>query len=137
MNEVIQIVAHGALVGVGATVLMDLWGAFQKRVLGAAPLNYCLLGRWIGHFQDGQFVHEHITRSQPVRGECAIGWSAHYAIGITFAVLLLAIWGLEWAYEPTLPPALLVGIVTVAAPFFLMQPGMGAGIAASKTPHPN
>jgi hypothetical protein len=30
-----------------------------------------------------------------------------------------------------------VGIGTVAAPFFLMQPGMGAGIAASRTPRPN
>jgi len=34
-------------------------------------------------------------------------------------------------------PALAVGIGTVAAPFFLMQPGMGAGIAASRTPRPN
>ena len=32
--------------------------------------------------------------------------------------------------------ALLVGVVTVAAPFLLMQPGMGAGIAASRTPRP-
>ena len=39
--------------------------------------------------------------------------------------------------RPTLGPALAVGIGTVAAPFFLMQPGMGAGIAASRTPRPN
>jgi hypothetical protein len=32
---------------------------------------------------------------------------------------------------------LLVGIGTVAAPFLLMQPGMGAGMAASRTPAPN
>ncbi len=38
---------------------------------------------------------------------------------------------------PTLGPALLVGVGTVAAPFLLMQPGMGAGIAASRTPRPN
>ncbi|MNW02868.1 hypothetical protein D3C71_1987200 [compost metagenome] len=28
-------------------------------------------------------------------------------------------------------------MVSVAAPFFILQPGMGAGIAASKTPRPN
>ncbi|MNT97543.1 hypothetical protein D3C72_2398910 [compost metagenome] len=39
--------------------------------------------------------------------------------------------------RPTLAPALIVGLATVAAPFFLMQPGMGAGIAASKTPNPH
>ena len=38
--------------------------------------------------------------------------------------------------RPTLLPALAVGLVTVAAPFFLMQPGMGAGIAASRTARP-
>jgi hypothetical protein len=31
---------------------------------------------------------------------------------------------------------LIVGLGSVAAPFLLMQPGMGAGIAASRTPRP-
>lgn len=51
-------------------------------------------------------------------------------------MLLLALWGVEWASRPTLLPPVIVGLVTVVAPFFLMQPGMGAGIAASKTPNP-
>ena len=45
-------------------------------------------------------------------------------------------WGLEWVQRPTLGPALAVGMGTVVMPFFVMQPGMGAGIAASRTPHP-
>ena len=40
-------------------------------------------------------------------------------------------------FEPTLEPALVLGMATVVAPFFILQPGMGAGIAASKTPNPN
>ena len=71
-----------------------------------------------------------------MRGERLIGWTAHYLIGIAFAGVLLAIWGLEWARHPTVGPALIVGIASVAAPFLLMQPGMGAGIAASRTPRP-
>jgi hypothetical protein len=31
---------------------------------------------------------------------------------------------------------MIVGIGSVVAPFLLMQPGMGAGIAASRTPKP-
>jgi hypothetical protein len=31
---------------------------------------------------------------------------------------------------------LIVGLATVVAPFFVMQPAMGLGIAASKTPNP-
>ena len=72
-----------------------------------------------------------------MRGERAIGSAAHYLIGIAFAGVLLAICGLAWARQPTLAPALALGMATVAAPFLLMQPGMGAGIAASRTPRPN
>ena len=65
-----------------------------------------------------------------------MGWFAHYSIGVTFAVLLLAVYGLEWARKPTLLPALSIGIVTVVAPLFILQPALGAGIASSKTPRP-
>jgi hypothetical protein len=34
-------------------------------------------------------------------------------------------------------PALTVGLLTVAAPFLVMQPAMGAGLAARRTPNPN
>lgn len=124
------------LIGAGATVVLDLWGTFQKRVLGIPPLDYRMVGRWIGHFRRGRFVHDDITVAAPVPGERVIGWTAHYLIGIAFAALLLAIRGLEWAHRPTFLPALGVGIATVAAPFFILQPGLGAGVAASKTPEP-
>jgi len=71
-----------------------------------------------------------------VRGEPLIGWTAHYLIGVSFAAILPGIWGTEWIHRPTIGPALVVGIGTVAAPFLVMQPGMGAGIAASRTPRP-
>ena len=53
-----------------------------------------------------------------------------------FASVLLAIFGLDWARHPAIGPALLVGIGSVAAPFLIMQPGMGFGIAASRMPNP-
>ena len=31
---------------------------------------------------------------------------------------------------------MLIGLGTIVAPWFILQPGMGAGIAASKTPDP-
>ncbi|MGB3089355.1 MAG: DUF2938 family protein, partial [Chitinophagaceae bacterium] len=44
---------------------------------------------------------------------------------------------IEWTKHPVILPAIFIGIVTVVAPFFILQPGMGLGIAASKTPNPN
>jgi hypothetical protein len=78
-----------------------------------------------------------MTRAAPVRGELAMGWIAHYAIGIVYAAALIAIAGVAWTRQPTLVPALLFGLATVAFPFLLMQPCMGAGFAASNMPAPN
>lgn len=36
-------------VGIGATLAMDLWNLFLKRVFSIPSLNYCLLGRWLRH----------------------------------------------------------------------------------------
>jgi hypothetical protein len=84
----------------------------------------------------GRFRHEAIARAAPVNGEQVLGWTVHSLIGITYAALLLAVAGSKWLEQPTLAPALLVGIGTVAAPFLLLQPAMGAGLAASRTPRP-
>jgi hypothetical protein len=124
-------------IGAGATVLLDLWAQFATRAFGMPAANWALVGRWIGHFPRGRFVHDNIAKASPVAGERALGWVAHYAIGVLYAALLVAISGLDWARHPTPLPALAVGLVTVAAPLFVMQPGMGLGIAASKTPNPN
>lgn len=132
-----DLVLRAIAIGIGATVVMDLWAVALKRLLAIPSLDYGMVGRWIGHFPHGRFMHQRIAAAAPVGDERLIGWTAHYAIGIVFAGLLLLIWGHDWATRPTLVPALIVGLVTVIAPFFLMQPGMGAGIAASKTPSPN
>ena len=123
--------------GVGATALIDLWALARRRLLGIAPPNWGLVGRWIGHMPRGRFVHDSIAAAPPVRGEPIIGWVAHYLIGIAYAAILLVAAGAAWLEQPTPGPALLVGIGTVAAPFFLMQPGMGLGIAASRAPRPS
>jgi hypothetical protein len=81
-------------------------------------------------------VHQRIASADPVRGERPLGWAAHYSIGIAFALVLLGIWGLEWARAPTIGPAMIIGLGTVVAPWFVMQPAFGIGIAASRTPSP-
>lgn len=136
MEHALNLAAHAVVIGAGATMVMDLWAALLRRALGVASLDLALLGRWIGHFPRGRFRHERIALAAPIRGERLIGWSAHYTIGVMFAAVLLAVWGAEWLDRPTLMPALVVSWATLVAPFFVMQPAMGAGIASSKTPRP-
>jgi hypothetical protein len=124
------------LIGSGATAVMDIWAFVRKRLLAIPSLDYGLVGRWLAYLARGRFRHDPIAASPPVQGERLIGWTGHYLIGIAFAAVLLAVWGLDWARQPTIGPALIVGIGSVTAPFLLMQPGMGAGVAASRTPRP-
>lgn len=136
MDTTTEFVVRSALVGAGATAVMDFWGVARRRLWGIPAPDYGLVGRWIAHLPRGKWRHERIAAVPAVHGERLIGWVSHYGIGIAFAALLLALWGLDWARRPTLGPALIVGLATVAAPFLVMQPGMGAGIAASRTPRP-
>lgn len=123
------------LIGIGATAFMDVTSMIRAR-LGAPFPDYGLVGRWIAHALRGRVAHDAIARAAPVKGEALIGWSAHYVIGIGYAALLLLAFP-GWAAQPTLAPAMLVGVVTVLAPFLIMQPGMGAGFFASRMPDPN
>jgi hypothetical protein len=135
MNHAFEIAFRSILIGAGATLTMDLWAALLRR-FGIPSLRFEHLGRWVGHLRKRRWIHEDIARTPPIRGERLIGWCAHYAIGISFAALLLRTFGLEWARSPTLGPALFIGIVTVLAPWLVLQPALGAGIASSKTPRP-
>lgn len=132
-----DIVMHTLFIGLGATLAVDVWALARRRLFGLPLPNYGLLGRWLAHMPRGRFLHEAIAAAAPVRGERLLGWSAHYAIGIAFAAILPLGWGIHWLQTPRLAPAMLVGISTVTAPFLLMQPGMGLGIAASRTARPN
>lgn len=122
-------------IGIGATLVMDAWLLLLRR-LGVPTLDFALMGRWAGHWPRGQWRHTAIARAQPVRAERALGWLLHYAVGLLFAALLATLVGRAWLLAPTLAPALATGIGTVAAPWLVMQPAMGAGIAAARTPSP-
>jgi len=127
----------GAIVtGLGATLVMDLWNLFLKRMFGISSLSYCLLGRWVRHMQSGKLRHASIAAAPARPFECTVGWVAHYSIGVALALGLVVMTSGDWLERPTLQPALLYGIGTVVFPFFLMQPSFGLGIAASRAPNP-
>ncbi len=137
MAELSDLVARGVLMGVAGSACMDLWSFVLRRRFGIPTLDYALLGRWIGHMPSGALRHDRIAAAPQVRGEALLGWTAHYAIGATFAVVLLAIVGPDWARHPTIWPPVAMGLATIVAPWFVMQPAMGAGIAGSRTPSPS
>lgn len=136
MNEALDFAARIVATGVGATMILDGWSLFLRKVFGVPFPSYLMIGRWVGHFGKLRFRHKSMAEAAPIAGEGLIGWTTHYVIGVGYAVLLVAGAGQAWLAAPTMLPALAVGLATVAAPFFVMQPAMGAGIAASKALRP-
>lgn len=137
MHRASDLLACAVLIGCGATAAIDIWGIVRAYLFGFPSLDYGLVGRWLAHLARGRFCHRQIAAAASVRGERLIGWAAHYLIGILFAAILLAVWGLDWLRSPAIGPALIVGIGSAAAPFVIMQPAMGLGFAARRTPCPN
>ena len=132
----LQFAVGVAVVGVGATLVMDLWNLFLKVAFGIPSLDLCLLGRWVGHMPAGTFRHERIAAAAPKAGECLVGRVVHYGIGVGLAAGLALLSAGASLQRPALPPALLFGLVTVVFPFFVIQPALGLGVASSRTPDP-
>jgi hypothetical protein len=129
-----SVLAGAIAIGIGATLLMDLWNLFLKRTFGVPSLNYCLLGRWLRHMPGGTLRHAAITAAAQKPHECTVGWVAHYTIGVVFALGFIGLTSGDWLTRPTV--RLLYGLATVLFPFLIMQPSLGLGVAASRTPNP-
>lgn len=136
MNTLALLLLSAILMGLGATLTFDLWALFLKYAFKMTPSNICLVGRWLRYMPEGTFTHANIGAAPRKSAECTVGWIAHYMIGITFALVFVALVGPTWLQQPTLLPALVFGVVTVVAPFAIMQPSFGLGFAASKLPNP-
>ena len=136
MNPLALALLSAIPIGLGATLMFDLWGLFLKQAFQIPPSNICLVGRWIRYMPEGIFKHSNIASSPKKSAECVVGWIAHYTIGITFAVIFVVLAGNSWLEHPTPIPAIAFGLITVLAPFFIMQPLFGLGLAVSKTPNP-
>ena len=124
------------VMGITATVAIDLWATFANRMLGWPRTNWGLVGRWIGHMRDGQFTHVSIGASPTIVHESIIGWLFHYGVGCIYAALYLTYVNIVHMGQPTMASAVLFGLVTILSPWLLMQPALGLGICASKAPRP-
>ena len=129
------LVMNMVVAGVFATVVLDIWQRVLHVATGIPPTNWGMVGRWVGHLP-GRVFHDAIGEAAPVGAEAQIGWGFHYAVGVVYGVALAAIMGPAWLAAPTFFPAWVFSILMVGFGWFLLQPGLGLGWAASKTPEP-
>lgn len=121
--------------GLAGTLAMDVWAAILG-LFGQAKPNWAMPGRWLGHVFQGQVFHDDIGEVAAVPSENALGWGLHYGVGVLYGVIFVLLAGSAWVESPTFLPLWIFSILTIAAGWFLLQPGMGLGWAGSKTPNP-
>jgi len=131
-----QLVIQGVLIGVIATVGMDIWAAVVKYVFRLPTADWSRVGRWLGHMPRRVFVNRPIVNSAAIPNELAIGWIAHYVTGIVYGLAYMYVVAVLLSSDPTLTSALVFGLVTLANHSFVMQPGMEAGVRPNQTVRP-
>ena len=133
----IGLVFHGALLGLGANLLFDLWQRGLALATGQPAPNWAPIGRWFWHLREGRVFHDDIMRAapyahelaarldralcrrHPLRGDLRADRRAGVAGGAKGAAGVDLRAGRRSAFG-----------------WFLLQPGLGMGWAASKTPDP-
>ncbi len=126
----------GIIMGLGGTLAMDVWAYVLHRFGGHSLPNWAMPGRWLGHVFKGRIFHDDIAAVEPIGGELGLGWVLHYGVGILYGIVFIAFSGADWVANPQFLPLWIFSILTIAAGWILLQPGMGLGWAASRTPNP-
>ena len=85
MNIDVTAILSGIAIGVGATLVMDAWNLFLNRAFSIQSLNSVCSGAGSPHAERHLQAAEHSAAEQKPF-ECAVGWLAHYSIGVTLAV---------------------------------------------------
>ena len=96
-----------------------------------------MVGRWCAHLRTGQFIHRLISLSKPVEYEQTIVWLFHYIIGIRYAYLYVMLMVFIVIKDPSLTSAIIYGLVTLIAPWLVLQPALGLGLFARLAEKPN
>ena len=133
MDSVILVLVSGII----ATWAIDIWAFFISTVIGQPTTNWGTVGQWLRQIFIGEFVLSSSTNTTPTTFEYVLGWAFHYIVGIVYAALYFLVVLVSLEISPSLLSALIFGVATVLAPWFILQPGLGYGVMASKTINPN
>ena len=129
--------AQVIFMGIVATLVIDIWAVILSTIFKLPTTNWSMVGRWCAHLRTGQFIHRPISQSKPVKSEQTIGWLFHYIIGIGYAYLYVILMVFIVSNDPSLISAIIYGLVTLIAPWLVLQPALGLGLFARLADKPN
>jgi Protein of unknown function (DUF2938) len=72
--DIADIILRAALVGMGGTIVLDLYAFLMQRMSGV-PANWKMVGRWLGHVSKGEFVQTNVEQAS--RSRANMRWAGH------------------------------------------------------------
>lgn len=124
------------IIGVVATIFADAYDWLLERLVNKMR-GWHLVGRWLVGLFKGSFVLDITDETKKISGENLLGWVFHYIVGVAYAAIYLFAMQFVLVEPPSLATAVGFGVITVAAPWFILMPGLGFGLLATKAPKPN
>jgi hypothetical protein len=125
---------RSVLIGIVATVTMDVLSTTALKLGLIAFLPPRVTGRWFASMARGQFLHSDIGQAPPINHEMAVALPMHYAIGITLALVYLLLSSALAISPRNLTAALGFALCTSLLPWLLMFPAMGYGWFGTQGP---
>jgi hypothetical protein len=125
---------RNVVIGVVATVIMDVLSAVSFKFRLIAPLSPNVIGRWFAFVARGRLVHRDISQTAAINHERAIAVPVHYAIGVTLALIYLFVCASRGLAPRNPITALIFALSTNAFPWLVMFPSMGFGWFGSHGP---
>lgn len=133
-GETIVSMLAGVLVGVAATVTMDVLASVFRKVGVTAGAKGQWVGRWYLGIARGQFVHSNIATAPEQPGEKRAALVGHYIIGVTLAVLYVIGAGWVGLSSSSFFVAVGYGLATCVFPWCLLFPALGFGLLGREGP---
>ena len=129
-----NLIVTGFVAGVLGTLAMDLLNNLVARTGLFVKIDVAMIGRMAAGWIHGRFRYEHPDEMEQVPNETVYGYLAHFAIGVGLALPFVLSWDF-WLGGPVSPLwAVIYGVTTTTASFFLVYPSMGFGAFGRRSP---
>jgi hypothetical protein len=135
MNETaLVLLAGGAVVGIAATVTMDVLSIVARRAGLVVGADGKWVGRWYLGMARGKFAHTNIAASPELAAEGRTALIGHYLIGIILAIVYVAGAPALGLNPGSIAVAVGYGLATCVFPWFMVYPALGFGAFGRQGP---
>lgn len=128
------LILTAVVAGVLGTLAMDLLNNLVARTGVFLKIDVGMIGRMTAGWTRGRFRYSHPGEMKQVPGEIPYGYATHYAIGVGLSVLYVLGWDVLIGGPASPAWAVVYGVATTGASYFLVYPSVGLGMFGRRSP---